>query len=614
MVLEYRMLMAALHDFEDALAAQTITQPEISGARARHLGRLQAEPAHAALGALATPLAWFATVGGTEADLVADVAALWTRGLALYDALGRFRLSLQAVLDQPGAPDPASLAELNDAGNALRLLAPQVQSLLADLDKIRTRVASHDHLPPHPRQEDRPIEDWNASDLLLARRTDALVRTLLSRAGTPRTEAFALGACAAYGAQASGSMYLGQVVGGPRRAHRIRDRLGRNAIGAWIAGARPDVPTFAALADLLEGAMPAGIDVEAATLLSEALAEVLPGGIPPVPLDAGTGFTRMIAHLRALAVIRTPAPPAPLSDALAATLFGDPAAPFTPTLEDQSALTQSGGTPGVAGSGGGVQILSAGDDGPTHQEEPDSTEVKCGAFWEALGLSLLFVLGGWFACVLRWAGGDRCPLWDDAGANWAAAFDNGVYVGGEVDTDWGSQMLTAGDAAALAQRPEVIQLAGDLFTAQSSLWEGFERAAEFLALHGVIYPDGFLGRHRYRQFTAIPRTEQGLWPRQAFDGPRFDLYPDTEVEEPAGLAPFVPGTPPSAILSGIGGGGQLSAPAISVPLWADAVAAIDPVVNLDLDADRGWRHECWQTGGSIADQPVDAQILGYDDV
>lgn len=611
-MLEYRSLMGSLHEFKNALSAESIADPAEAQTRDRHLAVMTAADAHASLGCLLTPLTWFATIGEREAELLGDIARVWTKGVALYTAIGRYRMSLQSILDSP--PDAPSVAELNAAGDEVRNFAPEVQQLIAQLQQLRSRVATHDHLPPHPRQEDRSIDAWNWNDVLLGRRTDALVRALMRRAGTPETEAFGLGTCAAYGAQVSGSMYLGQSVGGPRRAHRLRDRLGRNAVGSWIAANRPDVPRFGVLADSLEAAMPGGIDADVANLLSEALAEVYPLDALETTPDIGVGFGRMIAHLRALETIQTPAAPPPLSDAIAAAVFADPTAPYTPKLPDQSVLTESGGEPGVPGSGGGVHILSAGDDGPAHQEPPDSTEVKCGAFWEALGQSILFLLGGWFVCIIEVANGDPCSLWDDMEANWSAAFSNGVYVGGEHDTDWGTAQLSVGDAESLAQRAESIQLAADLFTLQSTMWEGFQKAAEFLALHGVLYPDAFLKTWRYRQFTVMPATEGGSWPQLPYDGDRFDLYPATGVEQPSGSAPFHAGAAPQAILSGLGGGGQFSAKSVSIPLWRQVVTGVDDADNYDLDADRGWRHPCWQTGGSINDQPVDVVALGYNDV
>lgn len=610
-MLEYRSLTGALHEFQAALSAQSIADPVHRQTRDRHVTAMSAASAHASLGSLLAPLTWFATVGESEADLLGEIAPVWKKGLSLYDALGRYRTSLQSIIDSP--PDADSVAELNAAGDALRNLAPEVQGLLARLQQLRLRVAKHDYLPPHPRQEDRSIDAWNWNDLLLGRRTDALVRALMRRAGTPETEAFALGACAGYGAHVSGSMYLGQSVGGPRRSHRIRDRLGRNAVGSWIAAHRPDVPGFGAMADQLETAMPTGADAGVVDLLSNALADVFPLDDLPSPPDVGVGFQRLIAHLRALETIQSPAQPAPLADSIVAVLYADPSAPYTPKLSDQSVLTESGGEPGVAGSGGGVQILSAGDDGPAHQEPPDSTNVKCGAFWEALGQAVLFLLGGWLVCIIDVADDGSCSLWDDMEGNWSAAFSDGVYVGGEHDTDWGSAQLTVGTAASLGQRPETIQLAGDLFTLQSTMWEGLQKAAEFLALHGVIYPDAFPDTFRYRQFTVIPSKEDGHWPQLPYEGNRFDVYPETGLESPSGSAPFLSGAKPLAILSGLGGGGQLSAKSVSVPLWWQVVTNVVDADSYDLDADRGWRHPCWRTGGSITDQPVDVVVLGYGD-
>lgn len=611
-MLEYRSLMGSLHEFQAALSAQSIPDAAHAQIRNRHLAAMSAAPGHASLGSLLAPLTWFATVGEGEAELVDEIAALWKKGVALYNALGRYRSALQAILEDP--PDAASVAELNAAGDAIRDLAPEIQSMLSQLQKLRDRVATRDHLPPHPRQDDSSIEAWNWNDLLIGRRTDALVRTLMRRAATPEAEAFALGTCAAYGAQVSGSMYLGQAVGGPRRSHRIRDRLGRNALGSWIAAHHPDIPRFGVLADELEAAMPAGLDTDLANLLPEALAEVFPLDDLPAPPDLGAGFSRMIAHLRALETISTPPVPEPLPDSIVATLFADPATPYTPKLPDQSVLTESGGEPGVAGSGGGVQIQSAGDDGPAHQEPPDSTEVKCGAFWEALGLSILFLLGGWLVCIIEVSSEGECTLWDDMEANWSAAFSNGVYVGGQRETDWGTAQLTEATAGSLAQRPETVQMAGDLFTLQSTMWEGLQKAAEFLALNGLIYPDAFLDTWRYRQFTVIPAIEEGSWPQRPENGDRFDEYPQTGLEEPSGSAPFLAGATPSAILSGLGGGGQLSANSVSLPLWWQVATDVDDADNYDLDADRGWRHPCWRTGGSITDQPVDVVALGYGDV
>jgi hypothetical protein len=611
-MLEYRVHVAALHAFRDGLAAQGFADPVVAQARDRDVDDLAAYPAHAFLGSSLDQLAWFAVLGEEELDVLNEAAGLWTKGRALYDALDSFRITLQRALADP--TETSKVTALNSAGETLRVLAPAVQTHIEQLAQLRRRVAKRKHLPEHPRQQDTPIEGWNWSDLLLARRTDALVRTLLENAPSPHTRAFALGALAGYGANVSGSAYLSQTVGGPRRSHRVRDRLARNSVGAWIGVNHPGVASIAELGDLLDDDMPGGLDPQVDALLTSSIAAVYPTDRLRAVPDFGLGFGRMRTHLRLLAILQqAPPPPSPLPDSIVGTVFGDPATPYVPTLTEQATLTESGGQPGVAGSGAGVQILSAGDDGPTHQEEPDSTEVKCGSFWEALGLSLLFLLGGWFACVVRWSGGDRCPLWDDMTQNWEAAFDNGVYVGGEHDTDWPGQALTVDDMGQLVQLPELTQLVGDLFTLQSAMWEGFGKAADFLAVNGLIYPDEFLGRWRYKQFTVVPSHDEA-WPQLPYSGPRFDKHPNTGAEEPTEDQPFRPGASPAAILTGIAGGGQLSANSVSLPIWSQVTEGTLDAENLDLDSDRGWRHPCWRPDVSIADQPLGVVTLDYQDI
>ena len=606
-MLDHRTQAAALAAFRTALGGQSLVDPDVARLRDQHLDDVSAAPSSAMLGALLDHLLWLAAVGEDEVDLLEEVAALWRTGLDLYAALDRFRVTLQRCLDDP--LDAAAVQDLNAAGNALRVLAPAVQQDLTALRRLREAVARHDYVPEHPRRRDLPARAWDWSDLAHGRRTDALVRELFRLADTPQARAFAVGALSRYGADVSGSLYLSQTVGGPRRSHRLRHRLARGSVGAWIASHVPGTPSLSELADLLEG----GLDADVEDMLDSALTTVLDDPSLPAPPQLGEAADRLVTHLRLMDSIRVPAPPAPLSDRLVVTVLADPAVPYVPTLTPQTGLVESGGQPGVPGSGGGPTIQSYGDDGPTQQQPPDSTEVKCGAFWEALGWGLLFLLGGWFACVLRWKDDQRCPLWDDITQNWEAAFSNGAYAGGEVETGWAAQGLTPADTATLAARPEVLQLAVDLYGLQNQLWEGLSKAAEFLALHGLVPPDGYDHLRRYRQFTTVPPHDPG-WPRRAYDGPDFHEYAPTAPESPAEEPRFRPGSPPSAILTGLGGGGQLSASSVSLPLWLQVASGTFDSQNLDLDADRGWRHPCWRTAGSIADQPVGVVVVGYEEI
>lgn len=610
-MLDYRTHSAALGAFQAGLAGLSPADPAAGVLRDLHVEDLSSAAGSAHLGSLLDEVTWLATTGEEEFGVVEEVAALWREGIGLYEALGRFRVALQRALDTP--TDSTVVDQLNTAGNALRVLAPAVEQYIKDLQVLRAKVASHSYLHTHPRQGDAEVETWNWADLLQARRTDAFVRELLRCASTPSARAFALGVLARYGANVSGAHYVSQTVGGPRRSHPIRNRVARNSIGAWLQVHHAGMPSLTGIADLIEAQLPDGLDPEIDTLLTTALDTTYPMAGLPEPPSFKVGLERMLVHLRLVDSLRVPPLPAALSDRVVLALFADPVVPYVPSLTDQTVLVESGGQPGVAGSGGGVHPLSYGDDGPTHQQDPDSTETKCGSFWEALGWSFLFLLGGWHACVIRWSDGDRCQLWDDITQNWETAFSNGVYVGGGVDTDYPAQALTASDMDKLAQRPELLQIAADLFTLQSTMWEGFAKAADFLALHGLIYPDGFLDRWRYRQFTTIPAHDEN-WPRLPYHQTRFDLYPTTACETPREQPRFASGATPAAILTGIPGGGQLSANSVSLSLWAQVVSDTFDADNLDLDADRGWRHPCWKVQGSIDDQPLDVVPLAYDDL
>jgi hypothetical protein len=591
LMIDYRLQLAALQEFTDVLAAEAIADPAVADARDQDVGAVQQDPALATLGALLQHVVWHASADGRELELLEDAAALWADGLALYDGLGRFRAGLERTLTDP--TDAAGVAAFNTVGEELRALVPKVVDQDRRIQALKDRVVAFTHVPPHPRQQDRQLADWGWSDILLARRTDAFVRELVRQATANGARAFGVGALSSYGANAAGSMYIGQVVGGPRRSHRFRDRLARNTVGSWIGAEWPGVPTLGDTAQLLAGA---GLPVAVESALHDAYPTQ---SLPPLP-DLQLGSSRMVRHLQLLDGFGVPVTPEPPAEPFLSALFGDPAKPYVPTMPEQSGLVEAGQPAGP----GGVMPLGLGtDDGPDHSEPPPTTEVKCGAFWEALGWSVLFLLGGWFACLLRWTNDERCELWDEITQNWEKAFPDGAQGAGEITFGAGPQALTTDQAAALAQREELTQLVGDLHNMQTMMWEGFQKAADFLALHGLIYPTASLGRWRYAQYLSVPSSK---WPLLPDNGPRFDEYPTTALEFPQGATVYQPGSAPSAILSG-----QWSASSVSLPVWFQiAQDAIDSD-NLDLDADRGWRHPCWTANGSIADQPLDVRALDY---
>jgi len=609
-MIDYRGQLAALAEFTQRLAQ--VNDPATEVLRDEHLADLRDAPGMAALGCLIDHLLAHASSDGAELALLERASTLWGRGLALNAAVGDFRSQLEATMRDPA--DPAALQKLNAAAAALQPLAVDVLNLLAELDALRADVRKFEHLPPHPRQRDVPVNDWDWGNYFLARRTDAFTRVVRERAADQPGSAFALGVLSGYGANACGSAYLGQVVGGPRRAHRHRDRVARNSVGSWFAEHHAGALPLQELHDRIHAEAPVSLPASTVDLIESAMSSTYDANQRPAPLDLQLGYRRLLRHLELLTTFVLPSKPQPPGDPFLALLFGDPAKPFVNSMPPAAAVIQSG-SPGIVGADGGIRPLSnqGTDDAPSHAEEPGSTEVKCGDFWEAIGLSLLFLVGGWFYCLISWGGGSndgRCGLWDDITQSWEAAFPDGAQ--GAVEISAGGGALTAAGAVNLAQTDQVIQLIGDLFSLHVQLWEGMYRAADYMALYGLLYPDGLIERRRYAQYLRTPSTAAGSWPLLPETGPRFDEYPVTAVEQPAEDArAYPPDQTPGVMLTGVPRTPVDTAASLSTALWRQMAAGDLDANNLDLDADRGWRHPCWRTDGSIDDQPLAVTVLPY---
>jgi hypothetical protein len=612
-MMDYRVCTAALDSFREQLALSNPGDPAVAALRDQQVSDADQAPEHALLGSLVDHLIWHAASDGKELELLEEAARLWNDGRILYDSLREFRGRLEAALKDPA--DPANVQALNAASSAIQPLVQKVLTQLDEVQALKARVAKMSHLRPHPRQQDRPLGGWTWGDIFLARRTEAFVRETRRLANDTETSAFAFGVLSSYGANVAGSAYLGQVVGGPRRGHRFRDRVARNTVGSWVGKMDPFAPSIADLAQRLKQAFPAGLPETVRQHLEAALQATYDLGVlPPLP-DLAAGYDRLVRHLELLASFVIPPAPAAPQEPFLSALFGDPAKPYVPSMPEGTGLVEAGVPGAGSGSNPGVVVPQGlgSDDGPTQQEPPASTEAKCGAFWEALGWSFLFLMGGWFACVIRWQDGDRCQLWDDITQNWEKAFPGGVE--GSVELSAGqSQPLTGENLQNIAQADQILQFIGDLFNLSSLTWDGFNKAFDFLAIHGLIYPDGLLDRWRYRQFLSVPAIQPGAWPRLPDTGPRFDLYPQTGVELPAAFVfAYQPKATPAAVLARVPVVAVVSAADVSEHVWLQMARGERDSSNLDLDADRGWRHPCWTAEGSINDQPINVRTLGYDE-
>ncbi|MEP6463020.1 MAG: hypothetical protein ABJC62_06270 [Frankiaceae bacterium] len=221
--------------------------------------------------------------------------------------MGELRKELEGALTTPTAPDAAD--RFNRATVGLRGLAASVVGIDVEMTALGHEAAKMSHIPEHPRQQDKRIEEWEWGDLFLARRTDAFVRTAFRIAQSPAERALAFGVLASCSANICGSAYLGQVVGGPRRSHRFRSRLGGNAVGSWFAQTHPEVKALRDVADSvrLGGAASPTLPPDISAFLTACLTQTYDPARTPPPPDLQLGYQRLIEHLELLDAFPQPA-------------------------------------------------------------------------------------------------------------------------------------------------------------------------------------------------------------------------------------------------------------------------------------------------------------------
>jgi len=311
-VLDYHSSCVSLNEFVAALAAETFTNPVLTTAKDEAVSAVGAEGDRALIGAFVYHLITHAASDGSELDLLERAAALWTRGSALCGELGTIRADLESALEKPRTPGAAD--RFNAAAVSAQNLAQKANELRVEVNALRLDVLKFPHLPPHPRQEDRKTAEWDWGNLSLARRTDAFVRTLFRLVSDQGTLAFAVGVAAAYGANVTGSAYIGHAVGGPRRMHRHRDRIARNAFGSWLATRHPAAESPSKMAGRIAfGAAGAPIlPTDLDSLVREALGRTFDTArTVPIP-DLQLGYGRLVQHLKLLDAFSMPDLPSTL--------------------------------------------------------------------------------------------------------------------------------------------------------------------------------------------------------------------------------------------------------------------------------------------------------------
>jgi hypothetical protein len=585
-MIDYFAHVAVFESVRTALVG--VTDAGLASARDKLLADAAAYPEAALLGTLVDHLLMHTTSTGAEIEILGRAADLWKSGRAVYDTAGCVRTDVESVMKNPTAPGAEE--SFNVAMATFIGLRPKLAAIQADMDALGSDVTQWQHLPnPHPRQRDETISGWDWGDRFLARRTEAFVRAAFKDAQGPRTSAFALGALASYAGNVAGSAYLGHVVGGPRRTHPRRDRIARNAVGAWIRANRtlPDLQRLSAEIHRNGSAGQSSFlrsDLEG--VLQKCLTEAFPG-TPPANLSLG--LARLETHLALLAVFVRPPLPVPPSPTLMATM--------APLDADGSVDFDSQPDPNDPPYG------------PPPPMGPDLTPTKPSrtndaALWVVCAAIVVTALYLLIDGIVALAKGRKYDPWGDLhGGNIGDAPDENV--------NFSAQQLKA-----LSSSSGGTLMIEELFSFQMKVWQAMEDALTFLVKKGLVYPDELtIGGITFSQFTALgPLSPWPLRTEVAIDEGYLDFPSGTVEHPPATASPFPVGATPFTFVDvpSVPVSFQ-AAPTEAVRLWLQIARAEHDSVNLDLDADRGHHAPCWQVADktSIDDDPVIVDVLPY---
>jgi hypothetical protein len=568
-----------------------VADPGLAGARDKLLADAAAYPEAALLGTFVDHLLMHADNSGAEIEILGRAADLWESGRSVFDAAGSVKAAVEAAFANPTAPNAA--ASFNAAMATLIGLRAKLAVIQAGMDALGNDVTQWRHLPdPHPRQRDITISRWDWGDRFLARRTEAFVRATFKNAKDPRTSAFALGALASYAGNVGGSAYLGHVVGGPRRTHPRRDRIARNAVGAWIRANRT-LPNLQALEAGIHRNGSAGhasaLRSDLDSFLQQSLNEAFPG-MPRANLSVG--LARLEKHLALLAIFvrpPLPVPPSPILMATMASLSADGSVDIS--QPDPADLPPYGPPP------------PPGPD-PTPTDPPRTTDESSaeGCWVAALVVTALYLL---IDGIVDLAEGKKYdPIGDLSNVNTGSASDDENVT------------ATSQQLVALSSSSGGTLMVAELFSFQMKVWQAMDDALTILVKKGLVYPDELIiGGITFSQFTAVgPLSPWPLRTEVAADEGYLD-FPSGPVEHPSAAAsPFPVGATPFTFVDVPSAPTSFqSAPIEAVRLWLQIAREQQDPINYDLDADRGHHAPCWQVAEkmSINDDPVIVDVLPY---
>ncbi|MGO4449090.1 hypothetical protein AB4Y96_09195 [Phyllobacterium sp. TAF24] len=593
-MLDYHAHVTVLNGLLAALPPMAVGDPTLAAKIAELCSTAKTEPDAAVLGSLTGLVVDHAASDGTELNLLENAADLWARGMALYDELGLARQELEKALLKPTEPNSLQLAQ--SAMDRVKGLSSSALEISAEVDDLHAAISPLPHLTPHPRQADVPAKDWTWRDVFLGRRTDAFVRNVFENAKTPRAKSFALGTLSSYSGNIAGSAYLGSVVGGPRRTHRYRDRLARNTVGSWLHNLLK-TPSTAELAKQISFVNANGdyaYPADLADCLQKAASASWPNRDAP---DWNLGLRRTVQHLTLLDKFqRLPLPEPP---PLELSKSGDEGG----LLSIMSGIGDAG-DPLVEG---GIDLDP--DMTPSDPSQSDSKKKSGNACLAILAFILLIVvvlIALLIYCIGQWTTGHKCVVSD--------FFD--ALQGSEEPDPRAPNSVSQQQLTAMADPEAAGHITLELFSIQMMLWQGFDAAAAFLSVTGLIYPDELLmPSPLYQQFLTTPAATG--WPHKAENSPEntYHLYPVSTTEQPtAANAQYPPNQSPVSFAVYWSYDQQRSAALIGHDLLGQIMRGDFHSQNEDLDADRGYRHPCWEVaaGTSINDTVLSVVNLPYE--
>lgn len=581
-MIEYHGLCSAVVATAATLDAAA-GDPQLAQAAAELGASLDAEPEVARLGACIGPL--LEQVGaGAELGLLRRAHALWQRGLAAAEELNTARIELELALARDDLPDAVQVLQMGF--DRLEMLHDTVKGLVAEVQALQGEVTTLAHLPPHPRQADVPSASWGWPDAFAGRRGVALVVAMLEGAEDERGRAFATGALAGYAGHAAGSAYLGAAVGGPRRLHRFRDRLARNALGVWLRRETGGPQTWTLAEQLrLDARDEVVLPPDLAAQLASALGAAYPSRDAP---DLDLGYRGMLEHLDLLGAFHLPPPPAP-----------PPIVPAPPGGADGPTEFQTFEQPQD-----GLDIeIGAGPE--PHPKAPGAASTKTTSGDVCAYILLIIATFGLiylFWCLGRLTDDKKCGIEDFLGASSPAEPDPRAPQASQ-------QMLQT-----LREPDNANHILGDIYQLQLQLWQAFAAARSFLTVCGLLYPEeDELAQSLHAQFLSPPAPSP--WPRSEVPAAErnYVTAPTTLPEDPPAATPFPQRGPRWLLHAGLADNESTISEVVLGALRALA-ARPEERLNLDLDADRGRLHPAWTiaAGTSIADQPLAVEILTYE--